>query len=52
MKMGGLAKKYKLNPLLTDPPIFNPSVIENNSHYLSVEVGVLLPSALWMIHVF
>ena len=50
--MAAWIKKRKLKPLLTDPPIFDPSAIENNPHYLSVEVGGLVPLTSWLIHVF
>ena len=40
--MCGLAKKLKLNPILTDSPFFNPSVIENTPRYFPVEVGGLI----------
>ena len=49
---GRLGKQRKLKPLITDPPIFNPSIIERNPHYLSVEVGRLVSPASWLIHVF
>ena len=50
--MCGLAKKLKLNPILTDPPFFNPSVIENTPRYFPVEVGGIISQASWLIHSF
>ena len=43
---------HKLKQILTDPPIFNPSVTEKNPSCFSVEVGGLVTSASWLIHIF
>ena len=47
-----MAKKRKLEPILTNLLIFNPSVIEKTPNYLSVEVGGIVPSVSWLIHLF
>ena len=47
-----MAKKHKLNPLLADPHIFIPSVIENTPYFFPVEVGGLVPWSSWMINIF
>ena len=36
--MGCLAKKRKLKPCLTDPPIFNHSIIEKTPHFFSLKL--------------
>ena len=37
-KWAAWQKKRKRKPLLTDPPIFNPSVIEKNPHFFSLKL--------------
>ena len=41
--MGVLEKKRKLKPVLTDPHILNPSVIENNSHFFPLKLDYFPP---------